>query len=181
MSAHDQLTREEAIEKLDEYERKQMILESRIDSLTKTVHALHETVVGDDASASEYDEKPITDRLTQVEANTTVTATQSNGLGETKADLAYHIAQKEGLRVSTKGISGGAVDWPTVRDIADREHDTELHSGTVYTAFDRLAEDWDCFNVNRGGDGPNTKNKVLECTREKITAALRTAVTNNPN
>ncbi|WP_114578588.1 hypothetical protein [Saliphagus sp. LR7] len=90
----------------------------------------------------------------------------------TKVELATDLAKAEAVRVSTKGLQGGAIDYPDVRDIADRQHDTDLHSGTVYDAFDRLKDRWDCFEVKTGGDGPNTQNKQLRCLRDEIPQSL---------
>lgn len=89
-----------------------------------------------------------------------------------KIELATTIAKQESVRVSTKGLRGGAIDYPAVRDIADRQYDTELNSGTVYTAFDRLERQYDCFHVTDGQRGPNSKNKQLRAERDEIPRAL---------
>lgn len=89
-----------------------------------------------------------------------------------KVELATGLAKAKAVRVSTKGLQGGAIDYPDVRDIADRQHDTDLHSGTVYAAFDRLEDRWGCFEVKTGGDGPNTQNKQLRCVRDEIPQSL---------
>lgn len=94
-------------------------------------------------------------------------ATVSDGGDQlTKIELAKEIARYEAVRIRRKGQSGGAVDYPTVREIAARQHDTDLHSSTVYDAFDRVADEWPCLSVRDGGDGPHSKNKQLRCDRE---------------
>ena len=85
-----------------------------------------------------------------------------------KKELAMHIAHDEAVRVSTKGISGGAIEYGTVRDIADRQYDRTLHSGTIYNAFDDLEKEHAYLAVVNGEKGPNTKNKKLVCEREDV-------------
>lgn len=93
----------------------------------------------------------------------------------TKKGLARQIARDEVIRRSTKGIRGGAIDYPDVRDLADRDHGIHLNSGTVYAAFEELEDDWTAMNVKDGEDGPHTPNEQLRCDREKISPALRAA------
>lgn len=154
-----QLSRDEALERVRE-------LEETVQSLKKTVEQVQ---------ADRAQDRKRMDRL-------------ERELGQTKAEtpdskvgLAMQISRNEAVRVSRKGLSGGAIDWPTVRDIADRQHDIDLNSGTVYDAWDRPEEEWDAFHVRDGEDGPNTKNKQLACDRDAITPALEHAVTSGTN
>jgi hypothetical protein len=117
-------------------------------------------------------------RLDSLEGHVT-----DNGGGRksaTKQDHAETIARNEGVRVADQGLRGGAIDYPTIRDIAERQYDTTLHSGTVYAAFDELAKKWECFSVHDGGDGPNTKNKHLRVERDEIPPALENLATEGP-
>ena len=113
----------------------------------------------------------VEERLDSLEGHVT-NADQAGRQPSTKKELAEFIIQSEAVRVANKGIRGGAIDYPTIRDIAERQQDTVLNSGTVYTAFDDLAAKWECFEVQSGGDGPNTKNKHLRVDRETIPPAL---------
>lgn len=135
-----------------------------VDSLTEATEELQE----------------LRDRMDQLESDVAASKTPDRG-SRTKVVLAMEVARDEAVRRSKKGLRGGQVDYPTVRDIADREEGVELNSGTVYDAFDRLENEWSAFHVKAGEDGPNTPNKQLRCDRDEISPALEEVVRYDAN
>lgn len=181
------MSTDELVDVVLDLQQEQEFMDRRMDALQTQLRNIQTVLAGSDDDFHAWarqENEPISTRLDQLDGAIDAATTQSQSgraNGQTKVNLAYEIARDEGVRVSTKSISGGAVDWPTVRDIADREYDTTMNSGTVYAAFDRLADDWACFTVDKGGDGPNTKNKRLICDRDTISESLRASVSTEPN
>ena len=128
----------------------------------------------------EAENEELRERVSKLEGDVAQSKSSTTS-SQTKVGLAMEVAMDEAVRRCSKGIRGGSVDYRAVRDIADREHGTDLNSGTVYDAFDRLADDWAAFHVKEGQDGPNTDNKQLRCNKEAISPALEEAVSSGGN
>lgn len=117
------------------------------------------------------------ERVEELEAMVGSTQQSVKPAKGTKKDLAIQIAHDEAVRVSTQGISGGAIEYGTVRDIAHRQHDRELNPSTIYGAFRELAATHEYLRVQDGERGPNTPNKKLICERGAVPNAVLRSVT----
>lgn len=93
----------------------------------------------------------------------------------TKKELAKAISRNEAVRRAGKGIYGGAVDYPTVRDIADRDYGERLETSTVYDAWDTLASEWSAFSFQRGESGPHSEPNKLTIEADRISPSLQEA------
>lgn len=150
-------------------------VDARLDAMSTWLDALEDAT--DELRVTVAD---LEDRVEALEADTATRDAAPTDPG-TKVDLARQVARDEAVRRSTRGIRGGAVDFPTVRDLADRDVGVVLNSGTVYDAFDRLADEWAAFHVEDGEDGPHTQNTQLRCERDAITPALEDVVRTSRN
>lgn len=114
-------------------------------------------------------------RVQQLEQDVATRATADGGETMSKKAVAKQVSMQEAVRRAEKGLAGGMVDWPTVRDIADRQYHTDLNSTTVYDAWTDLTSDWTAFNEERGQPGPHGSNRRLTVEKEAITPSLRRA------
>lgn len=165
--APEEMSRADLIKRIEKLES---LLEDVRSNAGKDRAGIHKRIT---EVADDLDERfdAVEERLDSLEGHVT-NADQAGQRPSTKKEVAESIIQSEAVRVANKGIRGGAIDYPTIRDIAERQSETVLNSGTVYTAFDDLAAKWECFEVQNGGDGPNTQNKHLRVERETIPPAL---------
>lgn len=114
-------------------------------------------------------------RVQQLEQDVATRATADGGENMSKKAVAKQVSMQEAVRRAEKGLAGGMVDWPTVRDIADRQYHTDLNSTTVYDAWTDLTSEWTAFDEQRGDPGPHGENRRLTVEREAITPSLRRA------
>lgn len=142
-----------------------------LNSAEKRISQLEQQLDSDDL-------EEIESRVEMLEQDIASRATADGGENMTKKELAKQISMQEALRRAEKAISGGAVDWPTVRDIADRQYQTDLNSGTVYAAWEDLVDQWTAFDNERGEVGPHGKNRRLFVNTEDVTPSLRKACGN---